>query len=147
MFKHNLESLHFGTRKCSFCQVRLFSTHQMFYEKRTLGYRRLQRTSYLQHTNYMISTTARPTILPRSRSLYACPASSNFRFSETATSRLKIPLSANLINLGRSCLALPPYEPITLICTISIKRIQRWKKISCFMLKIIWTTVHPLFNI
>lgn len=66
---------------------------------------------------YTISITARPMIFPSLRSWNALPDSSKVYFLETAWPRSKIPVSANLINFGRSCLALPPYEPITFICS------------------------------
>lgn len=67
--------------------------------------------------SYTISITARPTIFPSLRSWNALPDSSKVYFLVTAWPRSKIPVSANLINFGRSCLALPPYEPITFICS------------------------------
>ena len=87
-----------------------------------------QGTNTLQHCrkallgiqSYIISITARPTMFPWLRSWNALPASSKVYLLETAWPRLKIPVSANLTNLGRSCLALPPQEPITCICSNTV---------------------------
>lgn len=82
-----------------------------------------QKLFFVVSQNYIISTTARLRIFPWLRSWNAWPASSNLYFLETALERLKIPDSASLTNLGRSCLALAPYEPITWICSMkSLKK-------------------------
>ena len=89
---------------------------------------------FLSEEDYIISTTARLTIFPWSRSWYALPTSSNSHFLETAALRLKIPVSASLTNLGRSCLARAPYEPMTFICYIRLlyekNEVAKWKPVQ-----------------
>lgn len=99
-FKH----LNFSWRNInSFLKVRVCKLR-----KKKSQWQLVSNTTVDDHTHYIISTTARPTIFPLLRSSYAFPASSNLHFLETDPERLKIPLSASLTILGRSCLALPP---------------------------------------
>uniref|UniRef100_A0A7C8YZ42 Uncharacterized protein n=1 Tax=Opuntia streptacantha TaxID=393608 RepID=A0A7C8YZ42_OPUST len=55
-------------------------------------------------------------MLPRFKSWYALSASSRLYILETAAVRSKVPVSANLTILGKSCLALAPYEPTIFTC-------------------------------
>lgn len=96
--------------RCASCVLR--ATHAFRCKKQKSIHKYKQLNLY-----YLISMTARPTMPPWLRSSNALPASSKLYFLETVLERLKIPVSANLTNLGRSCLALPPYEPITFICS------------------------------